>query len=79
MPRLERQPNQLRAPHYSELDWIAKRVATTSTDAIIKVWDSETGQELLTLADHSFRNNGIAFSPDDNRLVCGGPTTPRLR
>ena len=27
----------------------------------------------ITLDGHSFRNNGVAFSHDGNRLVAGGP------
>jgi WD40 repeat protein len=49
------------------------RLATTSSDATIKVWDRETGQELLTLVGHSGRDNDVAFSPDGNRLAAGGP------
>jgi WD40 repeat protein len=49
-----------------------KRLATTSGDKTLKVWDAQTGQELLTLQGHSGTANGVAFSPDGHRLA-GGP------
>jgi WD40 repeat protein len=39
-------------------------------EAIAKVWDVETGQELQTLRGVSGMN--LAFSPDGNRLACPG-------
>ena len=48
-----------------------KRLA--SGNAEVKVWDAQTGRELLTL-DHNTRPVpivafGVAFSPDGNRLA----------
>jgi WD40 repeat protein len=35
----------------------------------IKVWDAETGQELLTMKGHTIRVKMLAFSPDGKRLA----------
>jgi WD40 repeat protein len=35
----------------------------------VKVWDAETGQELLTLDGRSGPSSDVAFSPDGHRLV----------
>ena len=35
----------------------------------MKVWDAQTGQELLTLKGHSGRVKSVAFSPDGKRLA----------
>jgi len=40
----------------------------------VKVWDAQTGQELLTLTGHAEQSgNGVAFSADGHRLANGGP------
>src|SRR5262249_11575319 len=52
--------------HYDEKDnW---RLAPGEA----KVWDAETGKELLTLRGDGKGVNCVAFSPDGKRLVCGG-------
>jgi len=48
-----------------------KRLASTSRDNSVKVWDAQTGQELLTVEGHSEYWNGVAFSPDGHRLASG--------
>jgi WD40 repeat protein len=35
----------------------------------VKVWDTQTGRETLTLAGHKDRVGSVAFSPDGQRLV----------
>jgi WD40 repeat protein/serine/threonine protein kinase len=45
-----------------------KRLAGAGGDRTVKVWDAQTGQELLTLKDEG---GGVAFSPDGKRLVTG--------
>ena len=35
------------------------------------VWDPASGQRLLTLHGHSFRAQGVAFSPDGSLLATG--------
>ena len=46
-----------------------KRLATASNDKTAKVWDAESGKELLTLRGHSGSVNKVAFSPDGKRLA----------
>jgi WD40 repeat protein/DNA-binding SARP family transcriptional activator len=46
-----------------------KRLATASADETAKVWDANTGQELLTLRGHAGWVNAIAFSPDGKILA----------
>jgi WD40 repeat protein/tetratricopeptide (TPR) repeat protein len=36
----------------------------------VKVWDTQTGQELLTLKGHNYFLTSVAFSPDGRRLAC---------
>ena len=48
-----------------------KRIVTGSDDATAKVWDAETGQELLTLKGHTGSVISVAFSPDGKRIVTG--------
>jgi WD40 repeat protein len=38
----------------------------------VKVWDAQTGQELLSLKGHASIVNGVAFSPDGKRLASAG-------
>ena len=35
----------------------------------VKVWDAETGQELLTFKGHTGQCHSVAFSPDGKRLA----------
>jgi WD40 repeat protein len=48
-----------------------KRLASASEDKTVKVWDAQTGQELLTLKGHDGQVNSVAFSPDGHRLASG--------
>jgi len=48
-----------------------RRLATTSADKTGRVWDTETGKELLTLSGHSDYVNTVAWSPDGRRLATG--------
>jgi WD40 repeat protein len=60
--------------HSSGVDGVAfspdgKRLATASWDHTAKVWDVESGKELLTLRGHSNGVYGVAFSPDGKHLA----------
>ncbi len=48
-----------------------KRIVTGSLDATAKVWDAQSGKELLTLKGHSSSVMSVAFSPDGTRIVTG--------
>ena len=50
----------------------AKRLASASWDATVKVWDAATGQELLSLKGHTNWVYSVAFSPDGRRLASAG-------
>jgi Flp pilus assembly protein TadD len=49
-----------------------RRVATSSRDKTIKLWDTTTGQDIFTLRGHTAGVISLAFSPDGNLLVSGG-------
>ena len=49
-----------------------KRIVTGSRDNTAKVWDAETGHELLTLIGHTDAVTSVCFSPDGKRIVTGG-------
>jgi WD40 repeat protein len=53
-----------------------KRLASASYDETVKVWDAQTGQELLTLKGHSGNVKSVAFSPDGS--VAFSPDGHRL-
>jgi len=46
-----------------------KRIATASQDKTAKVWDSTSGELLLTLAGHTESVNGVVYSPDGKRIA----------
>ena len=56
-----------------------KRIVSGSGDKKVKVWDAETGQNLLTLDGHTDQVKGVAVSPDGKRIVSGsGDTTVKV-
>jgi WD40 repeat protein len=44
-------------------------MASASQDATVKVWDAETGQEALTLRDHTGQVTSVSWSPDGKCLA----------
>lgn len=48
-----------------------KRILTGSLDKTAKLWDAETGREILTLKGHTDIVNGVAFSPDGTQIITG--------
>jgi len=46
-----------------------KRLATLSRDNTVKVWNVQTGQEVLTLKVSVTGGGSVAFSPDGKRLA----------
>jgi WD40 repeat protein len=56
-----------------------KRIATGSIDKTAKIWDTESGKELLTLRGHSNTVESVAFSPDGKRIATGsGDATAKV-
>ncbi len=45
------------------------RVASASVDGRVKVWDTATGEQTLTLKGHTSLVQSVAFSPDGSRLA----------
>lgn len=41
-------------------------------EGIVKVWDAETGREVLSASDNGISGHSIAFSPDSKYVVAGG-------
>jgi WD40 repeat protein len=49
-----------------------RRVATASKDRSIRIWDTETGRELLAMKGKIWEwSRTVAFSPDGGRIVSG--------
>ena len=62
------------AGHYFRILGLAvsperRRAISASNDTTLKVWDVDTGQELLTLTGHSAQVNGVAVSPDEGWAI----------
>ena len=46
-------------------------VAAVGADSVVRVWDMDTGMEILALKDHDKPVYGVAFSPDGKHLASG--------
>ncbi len=56
-----------------------KRIASASDDKTVKVWDAQTGTELLTLQGHSGEVRGVCFSPNGKRIASASGGYDRIR
>lgn len=52
-----------------------KRVATAGSDKTVRIWNAETGEEMVTFTGHTRYVTCVAFSPDGERVVSGGYDT----
>ena len=49
-----------------------KKIVSGSYDQTIRVWDAETGKEIIPpLEGHSGYVNSVAFSPEGKKIVSG--------
>jgi WD40 repeat protein len=48
-----------------------KRIVSGSEDRTVKVWDAQTGKNLLTLTGHTMAVTSVALSSDGKRVVSG--------
>jgi WD40 repeat protein len=48
-----------------------QRILTGSDDRTAKLWEAGTGQEVLTLREHTEMVWSVAFSPDGQRVATG--------
>src|SRR5262249_8240214 len=49
-----------------------KCLAAACQDGAVRLWDADTGDEILTLPAHTKAATGLAFSPDGRRLASAG-------
>jgi WD40 repeat protein/serine/threonine protein kinase len=49
-----------------------RRLASSSEDRTLKIWNAETGEEHLTLKGHTATVFSVAWSPDGKRLASAG-------
>jgi WD40 repeat protein len=49
-----------------------KRLATSSTDQSVRVWDAVAGGELATFHEHTKGVNGVCFAPFGKRVASAG-------
>jgi WD40 repeat protein len=60
--------------HTTDLSYTAfspdgTRLATAAFDRVARIWDSRTGEELLTLSGHSNAVNSVVYSRDGTRIA----------
>jgi WD40 repeat protein/tRNA A-37 threonylcarbamoyl transferase component Bud32 len=63
------QPGTVRAIAFSP---DGKRIAGACLDQTVKVWEVDSGKELLVLRGHEGEVNAVAWTPENRRLVSGG-------
>jgi len=68
-PRLTGHMNCVRTVAWSPC---GTKIASGSDDSTIKIWQAETGQELMTLNGHLGMITALAWTPDGRKLATGG-------
>ncbi len=67
---------ELRAPlePFGSIEWSpdGKRIATTSGDGTIRLWDSESGVTVLEMRGHDRGMTGVSWSPNGSWIVSVG-------
>jgi WD40 repeat protein len=53
------------------------RIATASSDGTAKVWDAETGEQLLILAGHTVGLHSLDYSPDGSMIATSSDDTEK--
>jgi WD40 repeat protein len=48
-----------------------KKIASSSKDNTIKIWDADNGNDLKTLSNHLKEVTSVCFSPDGNQIISG--------
>ncbi len=48
-----------------------RRIATSASDGLVRIWDAETGNELRCLPGHRDSVWSVVYSPDGRRIVSG--------
>ena len=55
------------------------RIATASKDGTARVWDAQTGDEILALKGHNNEVTSVCWSPDGSRIAtASSDTTARI-
>src|SRR5262249_17294 len=64
--------------HFVAFSPDGRRLASSSVDGTVKVWDADTGQEIRTLRGHKSWVGRAVFSPDGKLLASGTGTEFKL-
>ena len=69
--------------HMSEVKCVAiapegRRIASGSRDMTVRIWDADTGSEMMVLRGHQHWVVAVAFSPDGRRIGSAGDNTVRI-